>query len=141
MKQFNSLTQFYPFYLTEHSNITCRRLHFIGTTLVIILFMAAFTSKMFWLLDLMPVAGYGSAWIGHFFFEKNKPAAFQHPLWSLASDFKMFWDTLTLQLDAKLEQAQKQYPQYFRLSLLPSLYTPSENKISNRCTILRITCS
>ncbi|WP_345891362.1 DUF962 domain-containing protein [Pseudomonas chlororaphis] len=94
IKQFNSFAEFYPYYLSEHSNSTCRRLHFVGTTLVI--FILAFAiGKGAWLLLLaLPVAGYSFAWVGHFFFEKNRPATFQHPLYSLVGDFVMYRDML-----------------------------------------------
>jgi hypothetical protein len=87
--------EFYLFYLKEHSNKTCRTLHFIGTSLVFfIVFMAAFTGILY-LWWFVPIAGYGFAWIGHYFFEKNKPATFTYPLWSLASDFKMYFQLLS----------------------------------------------
>lgn len=94
-KKFNSLKDFYPFYLTEHQNLISRILHFIGTGLVI---LSVFTGILFheWrFIVAIPLLGYGFAWIGHFFFEKNKPATFQYPLYSLASDFLLFWDLLT----------------------------------------------
>lgn len=93
-KRFKSLKEFYPFYLTEHQNATCRKLHFVGTALLFfILGYALFTQR--WLaLAFIPLVGYGFAWAGHFFFEKNRPATFQYPLWSLASDFLLFWDLL-----------------------------------------------
>src|SRR5277367_3219432 len=91
---FRTFGDFYPFYLSEHSNRTSRRLHFIGTAGVIVLFIMAFVegSNMWFLC--MPLCGYSFAWIGHFFFEKNRPATFKHPLYSLAGDFVMFKDIL-----------------------------------------------
>jgi hypothetical protein len=92
--RYATFRDFYPFYLGEHSNRICRRLHFVGSLLVIFAVIVAIaTGKPRWLL-LAPVAGYGCAWIGHFFFEKNRPATFQHPLYSLAGDWVMFWDVL-----------------------------------------------
>ncbi len=94
MTRYATFREFYPFYLSEHANRTCRRLHFAGSLLVIVIVIAAVASAdVRWLL-LAPVAGYGFAWIGHFFFEKNRPATFQHPLYSLAGDWVMFWDVL-----------------------------------------------
>lgn len=90
----NSLKEFYQFYLTEHSNSTSRKLHFIGTALVILLIPAALLFHDVRLLILIPFVGYGFAWVGHFFFEKNKPATFKYPAYSLASDFILFWDLL-----------------------------------------------
>lgn len=94
IKQFNTFAEFYPYYLSEHSNSTCRRLHFVGTTLVIFI-LAMTIAKGAWLLLLaLPLAGYSFAWIGHFFFEKNRPATFQHPLYSLLGDFVMYRDMI-----------------------------------------------
>ena len=92
--QFRSFAEFYPFYLGEHSNPTCRRLHFVGTSLVIALLAYTIASGKWLLLLLIPVAGYGFAWIGHFVFEKNRPATFDHPWYSLIGDFAMFRDVL-----------------------------------------------
>jgi len=93
-QRISTLKEFYPFYLKEHSNSTSRILHFIGTSLVILLIPAALIFKETKLLLLIPFVGYGFAWVGHFFFEKNKPATFQYPGYSLASDFILFWDLL-----------------------------------------------
>ena len=92
--QYRSFAEFYPYYLGEHSNPTCRRLHFVGTSLVIALLAYSIASASWLLLLALPVVGYGFAWIGHFFFEKNKPATFTHPLYSLIGDFAMFRDIL-----------------------------------------------
>ena len=93
--RYNSFAEFYPFYLSQHSNRTCRRLHFVGTSLVILVFFYALLEARFALLWLMPVFGYGCAWIGHYVFEKNKPATFKYPLYSLAGDFVMYKDMFT----------------------------------------------
>ncbi|MHC6226722.1 Mpo1-like protein [Pseudomonas sp. X10] len=92
--QFRSFAEFYPYYLGEHRNPTCRRLHFVGTSLVIALLAYSIASANWLLLLAIPVAGYGFAWVGHFFFEKNRPATFTHPLYSLIGDFAMFRDIL-----------------------------------------------
>lgn len=92
--QFRSFAEFYPYYLGEHSNPTCRRLHFVGTSLVIALLAYTIGSGKWLLLLAVPVLGYGFAWVGHFFFEKNRPATFTYPLYSLAGDFVMFRDIL-----------------------------------------------
>jgi hypothetical protein len=93
--RFASFREFYPFYLSEHLNPTCRKLHFAGSTLVLALIAAAFVTRIWWLLLLVPVVGYGFAWVGHFAFEKNRPATFKHPLYSLMGDWVMFWQLLT----------------------------------------------
>lgn len=92
---FSSFAKFYPYYLQEHANLTCRRLHFAGTSLVIALAVGAAVTGAGWLLWFLPVAGYGFAWAGHFIFEKNRPATFQHPFYSLWGDFVMYKDILT----------------------------------------------
>ncbi|MFP3423548.1 MULTISPECIES: DUF962 domain-containing protein [Pseudoalteromonas] len=92
---FNSFKAFYPYYLKEHRNVTCRRLHFIGSLLVLMVIITALLSQKFALLWLLPVIGYGFAWVGHFFFEKNRPATFKHPFYSLWGDWVMFKDILT----------------------------------------------
>ena len=92
MSQFSSLSQFYPYYLSEHGNRTCRRLHFIGTSLVIgCLLMLVRTGSPMWLLYSL-LCGYGFAWVGHFGFEKNKPASFKRPLYSFMGDWVMYRD-------------------------------------------------
>lgn len=93
--EFKNFADFYPFYLREHSNIMCRKLHFLGTSGVIALLLLFFFTGNLWLLALIPLSGYGFAWVGHFGFEKNKPASFKHPIYSFMGDFRMFWDILT----------------------------------------------
>ncbi|AUJ69603.1 MULTISPECIES: DUF962 domain-containing protein [Pseudoalteromonas] len=93
-KEFNSFASFYPYYLAEHKNKTCRRLHFIGSTLVLLVLLFALVFAYWSLLWLLPIAGYGFAWVGHFFFEKNKPATFQYPLYSLMGDWVMYKDII-----------------------------------------------
>jgi hypothetical protein len=93
-KKYQSLKEFYPFYLTEHSNSTSRVLHFIGTGLVLVILLTAIIQQRWLMLVAIPFVGYGFAWVGHFFFEKNKPATFQYPGYSLASDFILFFHLL-----------------------------------------------
>ncbi|MEL7451396.1 MAG: DUF962 domain-containing protein [Pseudomonadota bacterium] len=92
---YSSFAEFYPYYLSEHANPTCRRLHFVGSWLVLGVVAAAAALGNAWLLLLVPVVGYGFAWLGHFFFEKNRPATFRYPFYSLAGDWVMFWHILT----------------------------------------------
>lgn len=90
---YRSFSDFYPDYLRAHQNRTCRRLHFFGTTLVILILAGVFaTGAWAWLLAV-PVVGYGPAWAGHFYFERNRPATFRHPLYSLIGDFRMYAET------------------------------------------------
>jgi len=104
-KRIQNYKEFYQFYLSEHQNKTSRLLHVIGTTIVLALFVTMMYYRNFSLFWLIPLAGYGFAWVGHFFFEKNKPATFKYPLWSLKSDFKMYFEILTgkLKLDASTD--------------------------------------
>ncbi len=91
MAGFSSFREFYPFYLGEHRDRRCRRMHFAGSTLVLlIVLLALLTGRLAWLW-LLPVVGYGFAWIGHFAYEKNRPATFRHPLYSLMGDWVMYW--------------------------------------------------
>lgn len=93
-RKFNSIGEFYPYYLSEHQHPTSRILHFIGTGLVILIVITTvLMQKYLWMLSI-PFVGYGFAWVGHFFFEKNKPATFKHPFYSLGSDFILFFDLL-----------------------------------------------
>lgn len=93
-KEYKTLKDFYPYYLKEHQNPTCRKLHFVGTGLLFVpLGIAIFSGNYLWLIAI-PFIGYGFAWVGHFFFEKNKPSTFKYPMFSLASDFILFFDLL-----------------------------------------------
>lgn len=94
-EKYQSFRGFYPFYLSQHNNKTCRRLHFIGSCLIIVILVRCIITQNWSLLWLVPLVGYGFAWVGHFFFEKNKPATFQYPLYSLIGDWVMFKDMLT----------------------------------------------
>ena len=92
--RFGSFADFYPYYLAEHENRTSRRLHVIGTTLALLLLLYALATQRFALLLVVLVVGYGFAWVGHFFFEKNRPATFKHPLYSLRGDFRLWFETI-----------------------------------------------
>jgi hypothetical protein len=106
-KTYTNLKDFYPYYLTEHQNLTSRRLHFIGTSFFLAVFGYAIFTANWTLLWACPVLGYGFAWVGHYFFERNKPATFKYPAMSLASDFIMFWHILTGQLPEKMTNARR----------------------------------
>ena len=92
--RYRSLREFYPFYLSQHQNRTCRRLHFFGTSIAIALILYALASDHYWFLLLALVQGYAWAWVGHFFFEHNRPATFTYPLLSFAGDWKLWLDML-----------------------------------------------
>jgi len=104
-RECRSFAEFWPFYLREHSKPRTRALHYAGTTLVVAILIFAVATARWWLLLLVPIAGYGFAWIAHFSVEKNRPATFTYPLWSLAADFRMWWMWLTGRLDPELEKA------------------------------------
>jgi hypothetical protein len=93
--RYTSFTEFYPYYLTQHANRICRRTHFIGSTGALAA-LAAFvlTGGAWWVLAAL-VSGYGGAWIGHFVYEKNRPASFDQPLYSFRADWVMYWQMLT----------------------------------------------
>ncbi|MGW8390039.1 Mpo1-like protein [Pseudoduganella sp. HUAS MS19] len=93
--RYRTFKEFYPFYLKEHANSTCRRLHFAGSSIVLLLLAVVIVTGELVLLWLLPVVGYGFAWVGHFFFEHNRPATFKYPLFSLMGDWVMFRDMLT----------------------------------------------
>jgi len=94
-KRFARFADFYPYYLGEHSNRTCRRLHFVGTTIGLACLLHAFSTLDFRWVLVGVVQGYAWAWIGHFFFERNRPATFSHPFYSFAGDWAMWKDILT----------------------------------------------
>ena len=85
---------FYQFYLSQHQNPICRRLHFFGTIVALIFLLSSFVTQKWSLLFGALFGGYGPAWVGHFFFEKNRPATFKYPLQSFFSDFRLFYDIL-----------------------------------------------
>ena len=92
-ENFSSFKAFYPYYLEEHRDLRCRRLHFVGSALVLVALVLGFVHSPWWFVS-MPVLGYGFAWIGHVAFEKNRPATFKYPLYSFAGDWMMFFDIL-----------------------------------------------
>ena len=103
-KSIKTYREFWPFYLSQHAHPLDRRLHFVGTTIVMAILATALATGRYWMLWLMPVAGYGFAWFGHFIVEKNRPATFTYPVWSLGSDFVMWWKMATFQIDAELRR-------------------------------------
>ena len=100
-----SFAEFWPYYLREHGKRHTRALHYLGTSLVVLLALAAVWTQRWGMLIAMPVAGYFFAWVAHFAVEKNRPATFTYPLWSLGADFKMWWLWLTFRLKPELRRA------------------------------------
>jgi hypothetical protein len=95
MDRYTSFRDFYPFYLSQHQDRTCRRLHVVGSLTVLALLAYAVGTQQWLALWGLPVVGYGFAWVGHFRFERNRPATFTYPLYSLMGDWVMFWHTIT----------------------------------------------
>jgi hypothetical protein len=96
----NRFSEFWPYYLRQHRNPTNRALHFCGTTAALFTFALGCVTPIAFVA--LPLVGYGPAWVGHFVFEKNRPATFGHPFWSLAADFKMWAFMLSGRLGAEL---------------------------------------
>lgn len=94
-ERYRSFGDFYPFYLSEHSNKVSRRLHFIGTSIAVALLIMAAITQRWWLMAVALVQGYAFAWVGHYFFERNKPATFRYPVFSLMGDWRLWWEILT----------------------------------------------
>jgi hypothetical protein len=93
--RFDSFGEFYPFYLSEHSNQVSRGLHFVGSSIAAVLLVGALATRIWWLLPIAVAQGYAFAWAGHFFFEHNRPATFKYPGFSLMGDWRMWWEIFT----------------------------------------------
>ena len=100
-----SFEEFWPFYVREHSRPINRTLHFIGSTLGLVCLLETLITGFLWLIPLGLVIGYGFAWVGHFFIERNKPATFRYPLWSFRADWKMWFLILSRRMDAEVRRA------------------------------------
>jgi hypothetical protein len=92
---YRNFEEFYGFYLSEHSNRTSRRLHFVGTSLGLVFLATAIWTQLWWLICIGLIQGYAFAWVGHFFFEHNRPATFQYPRLSFMGDWRLWWEMLT----------------------------------------------
>jgi hypothetical protein len=103
-RDIKSFEEFWPFYVKEHSKKATRILHFIGTTAAGACLVGGLVTKRRWLLAVAPVVGYGAAWTSHFFIQKNKPATFKYPLWSLRGYMVMWWKMVTRTMDAEVER-------------------------------------
>ncbi len=106
--RYASFAEFWPFYLREHSRPATRALHYLGTSLVVGMAIFALARQQWWWLAAMPVAGYFFAWVAHFGVEKNRPATFTYPWWSLLADFRMWAFWLSGRLGPELSRADVQ---------------------------------
>jgi len=107
--EFTHFRDFFPYYLAEHANPTCRKLHYIGTVLANAVAIWALATGTWWALIFFPITGYGFAWFAHFKYERNKPATFDYPLWSLMGDYKMLYLYITGKLAEPLHAGIKAY--------------------------------
>jgi hypothetical protein len=94
-RRYKTFSEFWPFYLAEHSKQGTRLLHLVGTTIGTTAMLYFILSGRWWLFPLGLIPGYAFAWFAHFVIEKNKPATFQYPLWSFMGDYKMIALMLT----------------------------------------------
>jgi hypothetical protein len=108
-QRIQTFDEFWLYYLREHSRPASRALHYLGTACAMAALLAGIFVSPWWLLAVL-VVGYGPAWIGHFVIEKNKPATFKYPLWSLVSDYKMFGLAITGRLTPELQRAHASAP-------------------------------
>jgi hypothetical protein len=99
-----SYRAFWPYYLAAHSRTATRALHYAATVLFIAVAVAGVLSGRYWVVALAPIPAYALAWLSHFCIERNKPATFAYPLWSLVSDFRMFALALTGRLNREIEK-------------------------------------
>ena len=104
-REYNSFGEFWPHYVAEHSHPRTRLLHLVGTIVTLACVVFFMVTGRWYLIPLALIPGYGAAWIGHFFIEKNKPATFQYPLWSFMGDYKMIWMMLTGRMSREVERA------------------------------------
>ena len=104
MGEIKSFEEFWPFYVGEHRNPLNRKLHFIGSSLGLAWGLGSLATLQWWAFPVAPVIGYGFAWVGHFFVEKNKPASFKYPLWSFRADWVMWSKILRGKMDAEVDK-------------------------------------
>ena len=104
--EYKSFAEFWPFYVCEHSKALTRKFHFVGTSSIIPMVVLVITISP-WFLLLLPVSAYGFAWYSHFFIQRNRPATFTYPLWSLIGDFKMFWLMCRGKMDNEVQRCRE----------------------------------
>src|SRR5690606_34554183 len=99
-------SEFWDFYVLEHSKPATRALHFVGTSLGLILVVWFILRGTWYYFPISLVVGYAFAWFAHFVVEKNRPATFKYPLWSFISDYKMMWFMLTGRMGGEVERVK-----------------------------------
>jgi hypothetical protein len=109
LARLTSFEEFWPFYVSQHSRPSTRALHFAGSTMAMGSLLAGAVVSP-WFVPAALVLGYGPAWVGHFFFEKNRPATFTYPLWSLRGDLRMYGLMLTGRMAPEVQRALQAYP-------------------------------
>lgn len=103
-QRIETFEEFWDYYVGEHRKPATRALHFVGTTVATACALGGLLTKRRWLLAVAPVAGYGPAWASHFLIEKNRPATFTYPVWSLAADYVMWWKIATRTMQAEVDR-------------------------------------
>lgn len=106
-EEMKTFADFWPHYVAEHSQPGTRALHFAGTTIATATAFALIARRKWRLLPLAFIPGYAAAWLSHFLIEHNRPATFQHPLWSLIGDYKMVALMLTGQMEEEVARARE----------------------------------
>lgn len=110
-QRIESFREFWPFYVGEHRRRATRASHFLGTTLALALLAASVVARWWWGLLAVPLCGYAFAWISHILVERNRPATFRYPLWSLAADFKMWWLIASGRMAGEVKRVLKEIEQ------------------------------
>jgi hypothetical protein len=126
-KRFEAFEEFWPFYVHEHAKKSTRVLHFIGTTGAMALAAYGAVTRKPWALLAAPISGYGFAWFSHFFIEKNRPATFKYPAWSLKADFVMWSKMVRGEMDAEVERVMRDYEEARQREAAAADATPATN--------------
>lgn len=123
--RYETFEEFWDYYVGEHKHPTTRILHFVGSTLAAGCVAGALFTRRRWLILLAPILGYGPSWIGHFFIEKNKPATFKYPLWSLAADYVMIWKMIRGEMQAEVDRVIRQQEEKAKGAATETAATPA----------------
>lgn len=102
--RYRTFEEFWPYYVKEHQKKATRIFHFVGTSAAMACLAGGVITKRRWMVALAPIAGYGPAWVSHFFIEKNRPATFDYPVWSLRADFVMWWKMVRREMSDEVER-------------------------------------